>query len=100
MFRVVGEEDVAMSHVIRSRPVPTEETHRVTAFEIFWDLVLVFALTRIIAFMAQPPTPLILGEGLVLLLLIWRSFAPYAWLSNQVRADVGLVRAGMFVAMA
>ena len=89
-----------MSHILVSRPVPTEETHRVTAFEIFWDLVLVFALIRIIAFMAQPPTPLILGQGLVLLLLLWRSFAPYAWLSNQVRADVGLIRAGTFVAMA
>ena len=89
-----------MIRILQSRPVPTKETHRVTAFEIFWDLVLVFALTRIIAFMAQPPTHLILAQGLVLLLLVWRSFAPYAWLSNQVRADVGLIRAGTFVAMA
>ena len=99
-LRVVGEEDVAMRHIIQSQPVPTEETHRATAFEIFWDLVLVFALVRIIAFMAQPPTPLILAQGLVLLALLWRSFGAYAWLSNQVRADVGLIRAGMLVAMA
>jgi low temperature requirement protein LtrA len=89
-----------MRHIFQSRPVPTEETHRATAFEIFWDLVLVFALIRIIAFMAQPPTPLNLAQGLVLLALLWRSFGAYAWLGNQVRADVGLIRTGMLVAMA
>ena len=88
-----------MKQIFRSRPVPTEEGHRATTFEIFFDLVFVFALTRIIAFMAQPPTPLILAQGLVLLLLLWRSFVAYAWLGNQVRADVGLVRTGMLGAM-
>ena len=89
-----------MRHIFRPRPVPTEEGHRVTTFEIFFDLVFVFALTRVISFMAQPPTPLILVQGLVLLALLWWSFSFYAWLGNQVRADVGLIRAGMLVAMA
>jgi low temperature requirement protein LtrA len=56
--------------------VPTEETHRATTFEIFFDLVFVFALTRIISFMAQSLTPLILAQGLVLLLLLWVPSAP------------------------
>jgi low temperature requirement protein LtrA len=100
MFWLVSEEDTAMRHILRSRPVLTEEGHRATTFEIFFDLVFVFALTRVLAFMAQPPTPLTLAQGLVLLLLLWRSFVAYAWLGNQVRADVGLIRAGMLVAMA
>ncbi|MEN3310628.1 MAG: hypothetical protein V7603_6830 [Micromonosporaceae bacterium] len=89
-----------MRHIFRSRPVPTEETHRVTAFEVFFDLVFVFAFTRVISFMAQSPSPLVLGHGLVLLLLLWWPFTSYVWLANQVRADVGLVRAGMLVVMA
>jgi low temperature requirement protein LtrA len=87
-------------HIVHSRPVPTEETHRVTPFEIFFDLVFVFAFIRIVSFMARSPTPMILVQVLVLLLLFWWSFVGYAWLCNQVRGDVGLVRAGLLVVMA
>src|SRR5215469_16857119 len=83
-----------------AQPVRTEEHHRVTPFEIFFDLVFVFALLQVISFMAKPPTPLLLVQGLVVLLLLWFSFVVYTWVGNQVRLDVGLVRAGMFVAMA
>jgi low temperature requirement protein LtrA len=89
-----------MRHIFGSRPVMTEETHRATTSEIFFDLVFVFALTRIIAFMGQPPTPLTLAQGLLLLLLLYFSWMAYAWLGNQARADVGLIRAGTLVAMA
>jgi low temperature requirement protein LtrA len=89
-----------MRRIFRSQPVPIEETHRATAFEIFFDLVFVFAFTRDISFMAQSPTPLNLARGLVVLLLLWLSFVAYARLANQVRADVGLIRAGMLAVMA
>ncbi|WP_157743335.1 low temperature requirement protein A [Micromonospora coriariae] len=36
----------------------------------------------------------------MLLLLLWWPFTNYAWLANQVRADVGLVRAGNSAVMA
>jgi low temperature requirement protein LtrA len=74
-------------------------THRATTFEIFWDLVFVFALTRVLSFMERPPAPIVLARGLVLLLLLWWCFEIYAWLANEVRADVGLVRAGTLAAM-
>jgi low temperature requirement protein LtrA len=89
-----------MRPLFRARPVPTEETHRATPFEVFFDLVIVFAFTRVIQFMAQPPTPLLMAHGMVVLLLLWWSFTTYAFLANQVRADVGLVRSGMLVVMA
>ncbi|MEE6261776.1 low temperature requirement protein A [Plantactinospora sonchi] len=90
-----------MRRLVRPRAVPTSaETHRVTPFEIFIDLVFVFALTRIIDFMGHPPTFRSMGQGLVLLVLIWFSWAAYTWLANQVRADVGVIRAGTLLAMA
>jgi low temperature requirement protein LtrA len=90
-----------MRYIFRAgSPVPTEETHRATPFEVFFDLVFVFAFIRVMTFMAQSPTPLMLAQGLVLLLLLWWPFTNYAWLANQVRADVGLVRAGLVVVMA
>ncbi|MEU7944785.1 low temperature requirement protein A [Micromonospora taraxaci] len=89
-----------MSRALRSRPVPVEEAHRATTFEIFFDLVLVFALTRLIGFMAESLGPLTLYQGLLLLLWFWYAWSCYAWLGNQVRADTGLVLAGMLAAMA
>ncbi|HEY2673021.1 MAG TPA: low temperature requirement protein A [Rugosimonospora sp.] len=67
--------------------------------EIFFDLVFIFALTRVIAFMGRPPTALSMVRGLILLLLLWMSWTTYAWLSNRVRADLGLIRAGILFAM-
>jgi low temperature requirement protein LtrA len=79
--------------------VKTRIGHRATTSEIFFDLVFIFALTRVIAFMGRPPTALRMVRGLILLLLLWMSWSIYAWLSNRVRADVGLIRAGIFFAM-
>jgi low temperature requirement protein LtrA len=89
-----------MTRDLRRGPAGTEESHRVTFFEIFFDLVFVFAITRVISFMTHSLTFLTLTQGLILLLLLWWSWTAYAWLGNQVRADQGLIQVGMLVAMA
>src|SRR5215471_14326423 len=89
-----------MRHILRSQPALTGEGHRPTPFEVFFDLVFVFALTRVVSFMGRPPTPLTLLQGLILLLLLWVPWLTYAWLGNQARADVGLIRVGTLLAMA
>jgi low temperature requirement protein LtrA len=78
----------------------TDEGHRVTAFEVFFDLVFVFAFTRIISFMAADLTPLALVRGLILLVLMWWAWSAYTWLGNQARADVGPALAAGVAAMA
>ncbi|MEU4678491.1 low temperature requirement protein A [Micromonospora sp. NPDC023737] len=77
----------------------TEETHRPTLFEIFFDLVFVFALTRVIAFMDDRLTPLGLGQGLIVLALLWVCWSNYTWLGNSAVADVGRIRTGTTIAM-
>ncbi|MET7751314.1 low temperature requirement protein A [Micromonospora sp. NPDC005367] len=77
----------------------TEETHRTTLFEIFFDLVFVFALTRVIAFMGDRLTPLRLGQGLLVLALLWVCWNNYTWLGNSARADIGRIRTGTTIAM-
>ncbi|MBK3570799.1 ANTAR domain-containing protein [Streptomyces sp. MBT62] len=67
------------------RPAMTAESHRVTSFEIFFDLVFVFAITRVVSFMARSLTAATLAQGLVLLLLLWWSWAAYVWLGSRVR---------------
>ncbi|MET7804665.1 low temperature requirement protein A [Micromonospora chersina] len=71
-----------------------------TPFEIFFDLVFVFALTRIMALIGREPTPTTMGQGLILLVLLWFAWSSYTWLGNHTRAEVGVVRGGFLVAMA
>jgi low temperature requirement protein LtrA len=78
---------------------PTDDSHRVTTLELFFDLVFVFALTQVTALMAGDPTVRGLGRGLVLLALLWFGWSSYAWLGNQARADEGLLRVAMLAAM-
>ncbi|MFD0782556.1 low temperature requirement protein A [Micromonospora azadirachtae] len=80
--------------------MPIGEAQRTTPFEIFFDLVFAFAFIRVATFMAGSPTPLVLAQGLVFLMLLWWPFTTFAWLANQVRPDVGVVRAGLVVVMA
>ncbi len=50
---MIQKEWPATWRISRLSPPVTDETHRVTAFEVFVDLVFVFAFTRIISFMVH-----------------------------------------------
>jgi low temperature requirement protein LtrA len=85
---------------LRARILPGDAGHGVTTLELFFDLVFVFAITQVTAFMADD-----LGwrgalRGLVLLLILWWAWCSYAWLGNQAHADEGVLRAALVVAMA
>jgi low temperature requirement protein LtrA len=84
----------------RFRLVPTSEGHAVTTIELFFDLVFVFAITQVTAFMAEDIGWRSMLRGLLLVALLWWAWCSYAWLGNQARADEGLVRAGVIGAMA
>ena len=79
---------------------PTGEDDRVTTFELFFDLVYVFAATQVTGYMAQEHSANGVAQGLLVLALLWWTWSAYAWLGNQARADEGILRAGMAVAMA
>jgi low temperature requirement protein LtrA len=75
------------------------EGHRVTTFELFFDLVFVFAITQVTAYLTESHDAVGIARGILVLALIWWSWSSYAWLGNQAQADVGLMRGGMVVAM-
>jgi low temperature requirement protein LtrA len=85
---------------LRARIVPTAEGHGVTTLELFFDLVFVFAITQVTAFMADDLGWRGVLRGLVMLALLWFVWCSYAWLGNQAHADEGVVRAAMIAAMA
>jgi low temperature requirement protein LtrA len=77
---------------------PTDEQHRVTTLELFFDLVFVFAITQITALMAANPSGRGAVRGLVLFALLWWAWCSYAWLGNQARADEGVIKAAVVAA--
>jgi len=84
----------------RTLAATSRDGDRVTVLELFFDLVFVFALHQGVGVMTHGKHPLeSLGQALVLLALVWWSWSSYAWLGNQARADVGVVRIAMITAM-
>ncbi|GIM90050.1 low temperature requirement protein A [Paractinoplanes toevensis] len=79
---------------------PAGEGHRATPFELFFDLVFVFATTQITAFLAHEHSAYGVLQGLIMLALLWGTWSGYTWLGNHSRANRGLLRSGMVVAMA
>jgi len=76
------------------------QTERVTALELFFDLVFVLAITQCTALMAADPTWTGLAKGLAVLAVLWWSWAGYAWLTSVVDPEEGAVRLVIFAAMA
>jgi low temperature requirement protein LtrA len=73
---------------------------RVTPLELFFDLVFVFAITQVTTLMSNDLTWQGLGRGLLVLAALWWAWTGYAWLTNMLEPEEGLVRAGMFAGMA
>jgi low temperature requirement protein LtrA len=73
---------------------------RVTALELFFDLVFVLALTQCTALMAGEPTWTGLAKGVAVLGVMWWCWVGYTWLCSVVDPEEGTVRIVMFTAMA
>lgn len=74
-------------------------SHRVTFLELFFDLVFVYGLSQVTAFLANEPTPAGFAKGLLLLGLLWWAWVAYSWLGTSVRLTDGWVRLAMFAAV-
>jgi low temperature requirement protein LtrA len=72
----------------------------VTPLELFFDLVFVFALTQVTAYMADELSWHGVLRGLLIVMLLWWSWTAYAWIANVVNADEGQIRLVMLAAMA
>jgi low temperature requirement protein LtrA len=76
-----------------------EGDERVTALELFFDLIFVFALTQVTGLVSASPSWEGLAQGVLVLGMLWWAWTAYAWLTNTVNPDEGQIRLAMFVAM-
>ena len=77
-----------------------ESEQRVTPLELFFDLVFVFAITQVTSMLAADPTWSGLLRGMLVLGALWWAWGAYAWLTNTLDSQEGMVRIAMFAAMA
>jgi low temperature requirement protein LtrA len=72
----------------------------VTPLELFFDLVFVFALTQVTAYISDELSWHGVLRGVLVVMLLWWSWTGFAWVANVVSADEGEIKLVMLVAMA
>jgi low temperature requirement protein LtrA len=77
-----------------------ESEHRVTPLELFFDLVFVFGFTQVTTLLHEDPSWGGIGRSVLVLSALWWAWASYAWLTNTVDAEDGVVLGVMLVAIA
>jgi low temperature requirement protein LtrA len=77
-----------------------EREQRVRPLELFFDLVVVFAITQVTSFLSHNPTWGGLLRGLLLLGTLWWAWSAYAWLTNTLDPEEGAVRLAVLAAVA
>ena len=87
-----------MSEAETGGPVVVER--QVTALELFFDLVFVFALTQVTTLMATEPSWLGLLRGMAVLTVLWWAWVGYVWIGTTVDAEDGIARFVLLIAMA
>jgi low temperature requirement protein LtrA len=77
-----------------------EEHATVRPLELFFDLVFVFALTQVTAFMADELSWLGIFRGVLVIMLLWWAWTGYAWLANVASAEERPIKLAILAGMA
>jgi low temperature requirement protein LtrA len=73
--------------------------HQVTPLELFFDLVLVFAITQVTSLLADDPSWRGVVRGMLVLAALWWAWTGYCWLTSAMDVDEGGVRLTMLASM-
>ena len=76
------------------------EQASVTPLELFFDLVFVFALTQVTAFMADELSWQGILRGALVIMLLWWAWVGYAWLANVASAEERPIKLAILAGMA
>jgi len=77
-----------------------QEQATVTPLELFFDLVFVFALTQVTAFMADELSWQGILRGALVLMLLWWAWTAYAWLANIASTEERPIQLAILAGMA
>jgi low temperature requirement protein LtrA len=88
-------------HVQTRHPLIRDEQAqaRVTPLELFFDLVFVFALTQVTAYMADELNWQGILRGALVIMLMWWAWTGYAWLANVASAEEPPIKLSILAGM-
>ena len=88
-------------HVQTRHPLIRDEQAqaRVTPLELFFDLVFVFALTQVTAYMADELNWQGILRGALVIMLLWWAWTGYAWLANVASAEEPPIKLSILAGM-
>ena len=75
-------------------------TRPASPLELFFDLVFVFALTQVTAFMADELSWQGIFRGALVLMLLWWAWVGYAWLASVASAEERPIKLAILTGMA
>lgn len=81
------------------RPAESPRADRVTYVELFFDLVFVFALTQLSAYLYENQTPTGVLEGVIMVCALWWAWVSTTWVTNWLDPATLPVR-GAVIALA
>ena len=76
------------------------EERRTSAVELLWDLVFVFAVTRVTTLLSADLSWAGLGRSMLVLALIWWAWSAFVWAANAQPADSLTLRAALLISTA
>jgi low temperature requirement protein LtrA len=71
---------------------------RTSAVELLWDLVFVFAVTRVTTLLASHLSWAGFGRSMLVLALVWWAWSAFVWVANAQAADSPELRYGLLIA--
>jgi low temperature requirement protein LtrA len=77
-----------------------DEREAASPLELFFDLVFVFAITQVTDSMAEHAGAVDVLRGMLVIGVMWWCWVGYSWLASLLRAEQGVMRLGLFAAMA
>jgi low temperature requirement protein LtrA len=75
------------------------EERRTSPIELLWDLVFVFAVTQVTELMTRELSWTGVGQGMLLLALIWWAWSAFVWVANATDPASGTFRAALVAAL-
>ncbi len=91
-------EQAADSESAPESPVEEVAERRTGEVELLWDLVFVFAVTRVTTLLADDLSWAGFGRSMLVLALIWWAWSAFAWVANAQAPDATSFRVAMLLA--
>ncbi len=90
------EVDLAADHALSEAAAlaskSAKEEQRTSYLELFFDLVVVLAITQVSTLIVDDPTAAGFGRAALMLAMIWWAWSGYAWMTNAIDIDSLLIR--------